>query len=297
MLVASNNLNLKDNSLLWIERIAEFLTNFWPVNLPSGKKSAFCQKIASVTLFQMSRPGWPGALIPSEQKSGLYPSLEKLATPLFYSCDTPIIREFSCKAAKAIILAIPTSRLKSHRNERYLRSKSGMLKHVIQKELLQGSNQKQAAMRAAKAVYNTKTIIDEEQELNQARTNNKLKPPILGSHSAQSVNNDIRWIIERLVEPKSSVQKSAFASLLTKSSVFEAARLQKALGKALWNVCRPLGFLDPFGQILLAEVPSSSAAHEISFRKMELITKLKTLSGFDNLRDIRFRVTNIRTIN
>ncbi|MEM7589271.1 MAG: DciA family protein [Myxococcota bacterium] len=78
--------------------------------------------------------------------------------------------------------------------------------------------------------------------------------------------------------------------LLDKARAFEPKELQQALGKQLWQLCQPVGFVDPKGHIVMLCVASSCAAMEVSLRKPEILQQLRQLEAFAQVRDVRICV-------
>ncbi|MEM7402492.1 MAG: DciA family protein [Myxococcota bacterium] len=78
--------------------------------------------------------------------------------------------------------------------------------------------------------------------------------------------------------------------LIDQSQAFEPKQLQQALGTQLWQLCQPIGFVDPKCHIVMLNVASSCAAMEVSLRKPEILQQLRQLQPFAQVRDIRLRI-------
>ncbi|MEI6805746.1 MAG: DUF721 domain-containing protein, partial [Myxococcaceae bacterium] len=76
--------------------------------------------------------------------------------------------------------------------------------------------------------------------------------------------------------------------LLKQASCFSPDVLKSALGEDFSKFLKPVGFTDKAKKVVLIEVQSSSIAHEMSFRKPEILRRLKKLKEFEQVTDIRF---------
>ena len=75
--------------------------------------------------------------------------------------------------------------------------------------------------------------------------------------------------------------------LLEKASCFTPQALQQALGDELLQLCRPVGFVDRMGQVVLVAVATSCAAHEVALRKPVILQRLQSLPAFAQVCDLR----------
>ncbi|MEM7495559.1 MAG: DciA family protein [Myxococcota bacterium] len=80
---------------------------------------------------------------------------------------------------------------------------------------------------------------------------------------------------------------TALPQLLEKAAGFHPQALQQALGDELLRLCRPVGFVDRAGQVVLMAVATSCAAHEVALRKPAILQRLRGLPAFARVRDLR----------
>lgn len=82
--------------------------------------------------------------------------------------------------------------------------------------------------------------------------------------------------------------------LLKKASSFSAVNILELLGDDLFFLCRPAGFLDRQESILVVEVPSAAHLHALSFRKGEILNRMKQNPSFKNLKNLKMKVLGSR---
>ena len=84
------------------------------------------------------------------------------------------------------------------------------------------------------------------------------------------------------------LKSNLMKDLMQQSSGFAADPLQRALGPELFSKLKPVGFADKMRKVVLLQVSSSSLAHELSFRKIEILKRLREIQFFGQAIDLRF---------
>lgn len=91
-------------------------------------------------------------------------------------------------------------------------------------------------------------------------------------------------------------QASSLVGLLRQAARFSEDHLREGLGEELWGLCRPVGFGDRRHTRVLVQVNSATMAHEVSLRKRELLSRLRQITGFEDVKDVRFLVEERKSL-
>lgn len=228
--------------------------------------------VPRLALMELARPGWPGEDLSKDQKAWLEFEFGKLAKSLFYANDIKSLQRF---AQQAVALVLKTAPKKSKAQISKQR-----LYNLIKVEQLDGYEDSAVASRAAARYMNDQKRTQKNMSYIAAEPDNRLLDllSLPKSTGAEIPKQDIRGLI----------LKNPLAELLKKATCFAPEVVRPVLGEDLAKHLKPVGFTDKAQKVMLIEVPSSSIAHEMSFRKPEIIKRLKQLKEFEQITDIRF---------
>ena len=81
----------------------------------------------------------------------------------------------------------------------------------------------------------------------------------------------------------------SLADTLREASAFRPDVLRSVLGD-FWDIGQPVGFVDQNKSILLFRVSNSADAQELMFQQSEIIKRLRSLPGFENIKKVRFEI-------
>lgn len=238
----------------------------------SKELSEAWKQAPSLTLMHLSRPGWPAEFLTKDHKALIGFELQKLAKELFYSNDMKSLLKFAQNAI-GLVLNYASKKSKTHVEKQALAS-------LIRVEQLEGQTDQASAARAAARYLNNKKKEQAGKSYVKPDPGNRLLELLSLSKSmgAELPKQDIRGLI----------LKNSLADLLKKASCFSPDVLSAALGEDFSKVLKPVGFTDKAQKVVLIEVRSSSVAHEMSFRKPEILRRLRQLKEFEQVTDIRF---------
>jgi hypothetical protein len=239
----------------------------------SPELSGAWKKAPELTLMHLSRPGWPAEFLTREQKALVFIGLEKLSKELFYSNDMKSLLRFAQNAV-ALVLKYGPQKSKT-------RIEKNRLASFIKSEQLDGQPDRVAAARAAARYLNTKKREQAGKSYVPADPGNRLLEilSLPKSMATELPKQDIRGLI----------LKNSLADLIKQASCFSPDILRPILGEDLSKYLKPVGFADKAQKTILIEVKSSAVAHEMTFRKPEIIRRLRQLKEFESVTDIRFQ--------
>lgn len=228
--------------------------------------------VAHICLIHLCRPGWPGAGLSPVRRLELGQELTKLSRALFYSKDKASLIMFAKAAVQAVAKKLP-----SKPETKPL----ARMTAIIHSELLSGRGSVEVATRAAARVFS-----DEQRQKRQTVDVNLAKNDPLRdvlaipkSSTARLPKTDLRALMLRC----------DLTSLLHEATPFASKTMRETLGDELFAKCKPLGFGDRFSKTVLLEVNSSSIAHEMLFRKNEILNRLRRIPSLSKISDIRFK--------
>ena len=155
------------------------------------------------------------------------------------------------------------------------------LMDFITAEQMAGHTGEVSAMRAAARLYQTKRNEQRGKFFVKPDQNNRLLEllSLPKSIGAELPKQDIRGLI----------LKSSLAGLLKQASGFSPDILKSVLGEEWLKHVKPIGFTDDTQKTILFAVKSPSVAHELSFRKHEILSRLRKIREFKEVTDIRFK--------
>lgn len=232
------------------------------------------QEAPRVAMTHISRPGWPGSELRLEQKKLIEQQLRKFSEPYVYSNELKSLLRFAQQAVALVV------KLTQNKSETELQKQR--LVGLIKSEQMEGQTGDVAAARAAARFMQIKRREQRGKTYVGPDKDNRLLEilSLPKSIGAELPKQDIRGII----------LKSSLADLLKQASCFSPDVLKSILGDELYRQVKPIGFADRMQKIILIQVPSASVAHEMSFRKMELLMRLHQLKEFSDVSDIRFSI-------
>ena len=238
----------------------------------SVELSSAWKEAPRLALMHLSRPGWPAEFLGRDEKALINFELEKLSRELFYANDMKSLLKF---AQNAIGLVLKYGPQKSK-----LQIEKQRLASLIKVEQLEGQLDHVAATRAAARYLNNKKREQAGKSYIQPDQNNRLLEllSLPKSIGAELPKQDIRGLI----------LKNSLAELLQQASCFSPDVLRPILGDNFSKYLKPVGFADKAKKTILVEVKSSSIAHEMTFRKPEILSRLRRLKEFEQVTDIRF---------
>jgi hypothetical protein len=105
-------------------------------------------------------------------------------------------------------------------------------------------------------------------------------------------SEDIRnqFLLLRRGATKKNPHEGVLFGLLTKAKAFSGINLHRLLGDDLFFLCRPTGFMDQLGTIVIVEVPTSAHLGLLTYRKWEILQALKKDQAFTNAKKIHYKV-------
>ncbi|MES2504406.1 MAG: DciA family protein [Myxococcota bacterium] len=240
----------------------------------SPSLDAAWQSAPSLALMHLSRPGWPAEFLKAEQKRQISTELTKLALQLKHSNHLKILLQF-VQQSIALVLQFASTKSKTQLEKQRLMG-------FIRSEQMEGQTDEAAAARGAarflqskRREHRDKVFIDPNE---QDRLLEILSLP--KSMGAQLPKQDIRGLI----------LKSPLAALLKQASCFSPEIMKRAFGEEWLKHIQPVGFADKTQKTILISVKSSSVAHEMSYRKAEIIRRLHQIKEFEQVSDVRFTV-------
>lgn len=238
----------------------------------SSELSEAWKKAPELTLMHLSRPGWPAEFLTREQKALVFIGLEKLSKELFYSNDMKSLLRFAQNAV-ALVLKYGPQKSKTH-------IEKNRLAGLIKSEQYDGQSDQVAVARAAARYINTKRREQAGKSYVPADPNNRLLEilSLPKSMGTELPKQDIRGLI----------LKNSLAELLKQASCFSPDVLKGVLGEDFAKVLKPVGFTDKAQKTILIEVKSAAIAHEMTFRKPEILRRLRRLKEFELVTDVRF---------
>lgn len=101
---------------------------------------------------------------------------------------------------------------------------------------------------------------------------------------------DVRNHFLRLKKSHRKGQDGVLYQLLMKAKSFSAPVLHRLMGDELFFICRPTGFLDQRGYIVVVEVPTSAHLHAMTYRKLDLLRALKKDDNFGFAKAIHLKL-------
>jgi hypothetical protein len=191
---------------------------------------------------------------------------------LAYANDMKSLLHFAQQAIAKVMIRVP-NHSKTVLEQRHLAG-------LIQMERSLGETDSMAAARAAAKYFQTKRREHAGKTYVAPDPDNRLAQilSLPKSIGAELPKQDIRGLI----------LKSPLADLLKQAACFAPEVLKPILGEELFSKIKPVGFGDKMHKTVLIQVESSSMAQEMSFRKLDILNRLKRLKEFEQVADLRF---------
>ncbi len=218
------------------------------------------------------------------QRLALKGELLEEARALHYSKDKGAMSQFAKRAAKAAVSKVPASHWTHTMPAMNPRSgfNMGYIKQALEKELSFKNDQEHALAVTTGRILRTQRNLQRSLKSIDLPTNDPLRK-LLSLPSTP-----------HLALPKHDIRVHLLGckelTLLKEAAPFSIKTMARALGEKLYERVKPVGFSDKYKRVVLAEVASSSAAHELSFHKQEILHRLKAIPGLEQIADIRFFV-------
>jgi len=225
----------------------------------------------------------------SSDKKDLLNHFENLAIPLRERIDHLSLRDF---AHQSIMLTkrfgfFDTKKLAPDDKNHLTNAKAN-----IQRALFEGYCEKTAILRAANELLQK----DREQKREIFRQNelksHPLREVLFLSENIKIAKEDVRYHLLNL-KRTSGKNQSVLFEILIKTRIFSPHHIHHLLGDELFFLARPKGFLDRSEETIVIEVVSPAHQTIVSFRKMEIINRLKADKAFVKIKNIWFNIKAI----
>ena len=225
-----------------------------------------------VAIRHLCRSGWPGESLRETQKKQIIKELSPLASSLAYANDMKSLAQFAQKT----VLHLLTQVSSKSRTE----IETGRLVGFIKAEQHRGERGETAATRAAARFLQQKRRAHKQTTYIAPNQYGHLQEllSLPKSTGTELPKQDIRGLI----------LKSSLSGLLQKASCFAPEVLRPVLGDMLFRQIKPVGFADQTQKSILIQVESSAIAHEMLFRKLEILKRLQQIPEFRQVNDLRF---------
>lgn len=250
-------------------------------------------QIVNLVFNDQTRAPWPGSLLSKAKKENWRQFVEKKAKIFIYAHTPEALSEFVSKVSSQLLRELSATQISSAllNNET---ARNTQIEHIIRQEFFANSSAQDMISRSIQRYFKEDARARRSQTEIKIHENDPLRDllgiPRIGRPMLPF--EDIKVHMARFLKnasPLKSNSSSVPNFLLT--SCFESASIETLIGKEFSKHCQPVGFADRQQKILLINVYSSIAAHEISLSKALLISRLKKAKGFEQLTDIHFRIT------
>lgn len=265
----------------WLVEISTYISTLVRGWLSQNDVSQAQSVLPNFLITKLSKPGWPLSKTSLARKELLQKQLTSLCVSLLYTQDAKTISVLALQIAKCVFQYSPSTNGKPElihqKLERIIKYQSENARSsddVIEKSIRSFLHQEKKTQKRTVAV-----------DMHHPLKN------VLGipKNVSRLPREDIR---SQLVRSSSDESPTSLTALLKQALPFAPQMLQAALGSELYRLARPVGFADKRHHVVLIEVDSASAAQEISYRKDEIISRLKCIQGFEHISDVRYTVKN-----
>lgn len=247
---------------------SSFLLRFWQAKQAVLlKKHYSVAALAELTMMQMSRPGWPISFISPQKHRDLFPQISQLSDILYTSPSAQAIQEFADSVAHLLVANIPEVVITEVNY-----SENEAIERNIKFFLEAGCSPEQAVLRASAGI--SKAAL-------------KLKSK---NSDTKMTQKTIKTVMAKMLHRSNAPEQSALGRILNDNVLLSGPETLKALGNELYTLCQPMGFSDDKRQVLIMKVASAASAYNARFRTGEILSRLKRLKGFENLREVRFQM-------
>lgn len=240
---------------------------------------------------QLSRPGRPGSKLSPPQRARWHEQVAALVRAVEDPTHQHALFELCRDAARAAWSHLPTASRSGRAPRNTVDNARRLARASLVAEWGSGAGDEERVRRALTRAVRERRRADRETTRLELPDGDPLRTLLdLPTHGTVRLpKNDVRT---HLVKARTkSGEARGLPDLLRRASRFSERTLRPVLGEELWGLCRPVGFGDKRGRIVTVEVDNSALAQEVSMRKRELLSRLRTAPGFENARDVRFRVT------
>ncbi|MBN4077384.1 DUF721 domain-containing protein [Sulfobacillus acidophilus] len=278
---------LNKAAIRWAEETILMLKVVLKKELANKNIDEAAQFAVKVAYSSICRPGWPGYLLSIELKKEFKKELSSYATVLSYEKNFALIDGFAVKAVSTAMSKIPKNHLMGYLNQgRGTQIQTKTIEGFLLNELKEIDDAKIAAKRAFYKFKKSQGMLKKHYINTNSLRNDPLSSilSIPKSANVEIPKYDIR--VHLLASMNSS-----FGNLLRKAAPFAETNMRRILGNELYNKGKPVGFADKNERTLLIEVKSPGHAQLMSFRKTEILQKLKKSKNFQSILDIRFTVS------
>jgi hypothetical protein len=248
------------------------------------------QQLLDVLRAQLSRPGRPGSRLSPPQRARWHEQLAALVRDVEGPTSQRVLFDLCRDAARAAWSHLPTA----SRSRRDPRATVDNARRLARASLVaewggEGTDDERVRRALTRAVRERRRA-DRETARLELPDGDPLRAMLSlpASGVVRLPKNDVR---AHLVRARSREgERGTLPDLLRRASRFSERTLRPVLGEELWGLCRPVGFADRHGRVITVQVDNAALAHEISMRKRELLSRLRAAPGFENARDVRFKV-------
>lgn len=233
------------------------------------------KEAARLAVTELSRAGWPGEELTRDQRAWVRFELERVAQDLSYASDAESLLKFSQLAMASMARLAPKKPTKQREKQRLI--------DYVKSESLKSGPSEVGAVRAATRYWKHQKQKEQETTYIPPQPENRLLDllSLPKQAGARLPKQDLRGLI----------LKSSLSELLLKASCFVPELWRPVLGSELSQKMKLVGFFDRGNRVILAEVSSSSVAHDLAFRKPEILARLRKIREFEHVNDLRFSIT------
>lgn len=264
-------------------------------HVESGRRFSWIDA-ADIALVQVARPGGPGALLTPAIREKLRNHFRLLTQDLSTPTDSKTLGLFCQRAAEAAFMHVPRARHPGARLRDPELSVQELIKAAMFAEWNQAIDDDDLVRRALTRALRERGRNRRHLAKLQLEPQDPLRR-LLGLPDKSAVYLPPRDLRLHLASGRNRAgEDQHLPGLLRQAARFSERYLRPALGEELWAICLPVGFVDNRMTRVSVQVRSSALAHEVSMRKTELISRLRQVPGFEQIKDIRFLIEEKRML-
>lgn len=273
--------NLSSPLHRWHEEIMRHLISILETSITRDKPKDIAQ-IVEIIFNNQTRSPWPGSFLSKEKKEVWRQYVAKNANILNYSDGPAALSEFASKITNRLLRELSatqiSSTLLSHEAER-----NTQIEHMIRQEFYLRNSSEDTVSRSVQRYFRENARTKRNQTEIKSSENDPLRDLLGLPRIGRSVlpHEDIRVHMIKFLTASSKL-----STILS----FETSSLEGKLGKEFAGKCKPVGFADKQRKFLIVDVASPLAAQELAFSKSLFISRIKKISGFESVTDIKFRI-------
>ena len=251
---------------------------------------------ADIALVQVARPGGPGALVTPAIREQLRNHFRLLTQDLSTPTDPKTLGIFCQRAAEAAFIYVPRARHPGARLRDPELPVRELVKAAMFAEWSQAIDDDDLVRRALTRALRERGRSRRHLAKLQLEAQDPLRR-LLGLPDKNAVYLPSKDLRLHLASARNRAGKDQHLPVLLRQAArFSERYLRPALGEELWAICLPVGFVDNRMTRVSVQVRSSALAHEVSMRKTELISRLRQVPGFEQIKDIRFLIEEKRML-